>query len=151
MVTNKCVNGPLCWLIFLMDNIVKNIKFSHGFDKVWGHDQTWSSFSANVSECVCLFRKEYKKTAVGFIFLTIPRLGKRQSCIFELISVKAIAMFCGDHLMPKTPGSKFVKLLNAPTPKRVRLVGTFFKLNNGLGQVVIQFKKKSAQVQLVYV
>ena len=69
---------------------------------------------------------EYKKTSVGFIFLTIPRLGKRQSCIFELISVKAIPMFCGDHLMPKTPGSKFVKLLNAPTPKRVRLVGTFF-------------------------
>ena len=31
---------------------------------------------------------EYQKTYVGFIFLTIPRLGKIQSGIFELISVK---------------------------------------------------------------
>ena len=51
---------------------------------------------------------EYKKTSVGFIFLTIPRLGKRQCCIFELISVKAIPMFSGDHLMPKTPGSEVI-------------------------------------------
>ena len=55
---------------------------------------------------------EYKKkTYVGFIFLTIPRLGKRQSCIFEIISVKAIPMFSGDHLMPKTPGSEVITLL----------------------------------------
>ena len=51
-----------------------------------------------------------KKTSAGFIFLTIPRLGKRQSYIFELISVKAIPMFSGDHLMPKTPGSEVITL-----------------------------------------
>ena len=65
------------------------------------------------STCLSVYafsEMEYKKTYVGFIFLTIPRLGKRQSCIFELISVKAIPMFSGVHLMPKTPGSEVITL-----------------------------------------
>ena len=31
---------------------------------------------------------DYQETSAGFIFLNIPRLGKRQSCVSELISVK---------------------------------------------------------------
>ena len=31
---------------------------------------------------------EYQETSVGFIFVIKIRLGKRQSCIFELISEK---------------------------------------------------------------
>ena len=31
---------------------------------------------------------EYQETSVGFIFINIPRLGKIQSCISELSSVK---------------------------------------------------------------
>ena len=55
--------------------------------------------------------RNIKKISVGFIFLTIPKLGKRKSCISELISVKAIPMFSGDHVMPKmpkTPGSEVI-------------------------------------------
>ena len=55
LVANKWVNQALCWLIFLIDAIVENIKFSLGFDKVWRRDQTCSSFSVNVSESLCLF------------------------------------------------------------------------------------------------
>ena len=88
LVTNKWVNWELCWLIFLVDDIVENIKFSQGFVKVWRHDQTCSSFSVNVSESICLSGNGISKTSVGFIFRTIPRLGKKQSCISELISVK---------------------------------------------------------------
>ena len=60
------------------------------------------------STCLSLFAfwgKEYKKVSVGFIFLTIPKFGKRKSWISELISGKAIPMFSGDHVMPKTPGT----------------------------------------------
>ena len=39
------------------------------------------------------------------------------------------------------------QLWNDLMPKRVGLVGTFFKLMKGLGPVVIQLKKTSAQVQ----
>ena len=88
----------------LIDDIVKNIKFSHGIDKVCRHDQKCPSFSVNVSESVCLSRNRIWKKSVGFIFLTIPRLGKRRSCISELISVKVYTS--GDHLLPKTPGNE---------------------------------------------
>ena len=31
---------------------------------------------------------EYQETSVGFMFLNIPKLGKRKSCVSEHISVK---------------------------------------------------------------
>ena len=53
----------MCWLIFLIDDIVENINLSHGFDKEWRHDQTCSSLTIP-SMCLSQYAfpgMEYKK------------------------------------------------------------------------------------------
>ena len=75
-----------------MDDFVKNMKCSHEFDKMWIHNQMF--FCASMYESKCLFRNGIKKIRVGFIFLTIPRSGKRRSCISELFPENAYTKVC---------------------------------------------------------
>ena len=77
LVTNKWVNWALCWLKFLIDDIVENIKFSHGFDNVWRHDQSCSSFSVNVSEFVCLSRNGILKNIFWFHISVYTQVGEK--------------------------------------------------------------------------
>ena len=70
--------------------------------------ETWSNMFQFFCQCVWVrmpFREwNIKKTSVGFIFLTMPRLGKDNPAF--LSSFQYILMFSGDHLFPKTPGSE---------------------------------------------
>ena len=51
---------------------------------------------------------EHQETSVGFTFLTIPRLGKRQFCISEIFSVNAYTNVQCHPFMPKTPESEVI-------------------------------------------
>ena len=72
------------------------------------HRGMTKNFLVFMSTCLspyALSGMEYQEISVGFIFPTIPRLEKRQSCISELISLYMISMFSGRDLLPKTPES----------------------------------------------
>ena len=74
--------------MFLIDDIFESINFLMALIRYGDMTKHVLIFP---SMCLSLYAfpgMEYKNTSVGFIYLTIPRVGKSQSCISELISVK---------------------------------------------------------------
>ena len=62
-------------------------------------------FLVSVSMCLSLYAfpgMEYQEASVGFTFLMIPMLGKRQFCISELFSVNAYTNIQWSSFMPET-------------------------------------------------
>ena len=62
---------------------------------------------------------QYQDTSVGFIFLTIPKLGKEDPAFLRYFCYTHIPMFSGHHLMPKGRGSGGIAWL-----LKQQLVGT---------------------------